>query len=149
MSEAFIVPLLVIGGLELSDKTRLVALILTTRYNAPFQIFLGMTLAYALVDGITVVFGTLIASLLPLQVIKYAAASLSIVFGLALLFLLKEEDEERKLGTGMPMVAAFLASLTELGDKTQIAVGLFSVQYQSPLLVFAGAMSALAVLNLV
>ena len=43
---AYLATLLAILVVELTDKTRLVALLLSARYRAPFQLIVGMTLGY-------------------------------------------------------------------------------------------------------
>jgi len=149
MIEAFLSTFLIIGALELADKTRIVALVLTTRFNAPLQIFFGMTLAYAIVDGVAILFANAIATLLPLQILRHVVGILFIIFGVITLFVKFKEEEERKIGKGLPFTIAFLASLSEFGDKTQIATGLLAIKYKLPLLVFLGTMSSLAVLNII
>ena len=60
MLDAFFASFVTIFLAELGDKSRLVAFTLSARYKAPLPVFAGMTLSYLLLDGIAVVFGSLI-----------------------------------------------------------------------------------------
>lgn len=143
----FLTPFIAVGLAELGDKTQLALILLASRTNKRFQLLLGAILGFFLVDGIAVLLGSWIAEAIPENLIKYGSAAIFMLFGI--LLLRGDGDEQSdKVKIKNPLTTSFiLIAVTEFGDKTQIAAGLFATQY-SPLLVFAGTMAALTLLSL-
>lgn len=144
----FFIPFVAVALAELGDKTQLAVLTLATKYKEQKEhnsLFCGAMLAFLLVDGVAIVFGGIVAPYIPATIIKIIAGSLFILFGI--LIFCSKDKEILKIKNGSIFHAAFvLIFLAELGDKTQIAAGLFATQYNL-LLVFVGVMAALAVLT--
>jgi len=144
--DGFLAALVTVGLAEIGDKTQLALFCLASRTREHFLIFLGALLAFALNDGIAVLFGGAISRLIPLTYIKILAGAIFIIFGL--LSLLKSSEELVECDLKRPFFTAFyLVFVSELGDKTQLAAALFAASY-GPLPVFAGAMLALGILSL-
>ncbi|MBI4332685.1 MAG: TMEM165/GDT1 family protein [Chloroflexi bacterium] len=156
---AFFSTLVLVMLAELGDKTRLIALILSVRYAAPWVIFAGMTLGYGVVTALAVIFGDLLSRVLPFSIVKYPLGAAFILFGVLLLAGKwgeeeEEEGEGKKEGLlkrverlGPFWVSFLLIALTEMGDKTQLTTAAMAVRYGGSWMVFLGSLTALAILN--
>lgn len=126
---------------ELGDKTQLAAITLSIRRSA-ISVFSGAILAFALVDGLSVLLGGALAALLPMSWISFASGVVFIYFGIRTLV----RDEEGKVEVkdrGLPLLTSFsFVALMELGDKTQFAVVALASRYNQPVMVFLGMMLA-------
>ncbi|MFH0863401.1 MAG: TMEM165/GDT1 family protein [Candidatus Altiarchaeota archaeon] len=135
-----------VGLAELGDKTQIAILLMSSKTKQRLRMLLGVMLAFAVVDGLAVLAGSFLSMHLPMQLIRTASAAVFILFGLLMLREGKDKDE----GTNEmknPLVSGFtIIFLMELGDKTQIAAGLLATKYD-PLMVFAGALTALMALS--
>ncbi len=144
--EGFLTALITVGLAEIGDKTQLALFCLASKTRERFLLFLGAFLAFALNDGIAVLFGGAISRLVPLVYIKILAGAIFVIFGL--LSLLRSSKELVECEVKRPFFTTFsLIFVSELGDKTQVAAALFAASYE-PLSVFAGAMLALGILSL-
>ncbi|MFH1722514.1 MAG: TMEM165/GDT1 family protein [Candidatus Altiarchaeota archaeon] len=148
--EAFLTGFLVLGLAELGDKTQLAVLSLSTKHR-PVGVFIGVMLAFFLVDGLAILVGGTVSQLIGESVIAIFSGGLFIFVGLYMLFS-NEGKEERKVVDknkgfmGSLSTSFLLVSAMELGDKTQIAAALLATQYD-PLGVLAGTLFALALLT--
>jgi putative Ca2+/H+ antiporter (TMEM165/GDT1 family) len=77
---------LLIGVLELGDKTQLAIVALAAEYNAPIQVFVGMMLSFALLTALSVVFGKIISRYISARYIRIGASLVFFVFGVLFLF---------------------------------------------------------------
>ncbi|MBD3388802.1 MAG: UPF0016 domain-containing protein [Candidatus Altiarchaeales archaeon] len=146
MAADFIAPFIAVGLAELGDKTQLALILLSTRTKRRVLLLSGAVLGFLLVDGVAVAAGSWVGDALPRDVVKAAAGLAFILFGAVMLMSGGENDRER-IRPGNPFISSFLLiSLTEFGDKTQIAAGLFAARY-NPLMVLAGAMASLTLLS--
>jgi len=141
-----LIPLAAIGLAELGDKTQISILLLSSRTTRHLHLLLGVFLAFLTVDGIAILVGSWITSILPVSWVKLASGVIFIVFGL---FTLRshEEKAESKLRFNSPFLSGFaFVSMMEWGDKTQIASALFAARYD-PWMVLIGTMTALTLLS--
>lgn len=145
--EDFIIPFLAITIAELGDKTQVSIILLSSRTNKYSYIFAGVFLAFLIVDGIAILAGNLIASIIDLTILKIISGIIFILFGLYMLLNKKEEKEEKKYDKNIFFSAFLMIFLTEWGDKTQVASALFATQY-NVLFVFIGTMLALSMLSI-
>ncbi|MFH1788781.1 MAG: TMEM165/GDT1 family protein [Candidatus Altiarchaeota archaeon] len=144
--QEFILPFITVGAAELGDKTQLAILLLSTRTRARIKLLAGAMLGFLAVDGVAVIAGSWIPALVPIYTIKLASSAVFILFGI-LLLREGESELEKNISNKKPFIAAFtLIFITEWGDKTQIITGLFAAT-ANPLLVLAGALSALMILS--
>lgn len=67
---------------ELGDKTQLAAFALSAKYGAPFQVWLGATLAMVGVNGLGILAGRGLKNVFPEKMVKLAGAAVFILFGL-------------------------------------------------------------------
>jgi putative Ca2+/H+ antiporter (TMEM165/GDT1 family) len=135
-----------VGLAELGDKTQLCILLMSTKTDKHLQFLLGVVLAFLLVDGIAVLAGSYVMTIVPESILKTVSGIVFIVFGL-LTLRDKESGECDTKPLKNPFVSAFtLIFLAELGDKTQIASALFAARYDA-LMVLLGVMTALTLLS--
>lgn len=148
--EAFIAAFVLVGLAELGDKTQLAALMLVSQYKRPVRVLAGVLLAFLLVDGLAVFFGSALSSFLPIDKIRLAASAVFVIIGVSLL-LEKQQPSSMKgksVAFGGPLLSAFAITLmAEMGDKTQIAATVLSARYGSPLWVLAGLLAGVALVN--
>lgn len=141
-----LIPLMVIGLAEFGDKTQLSILLLSSKTKKHLHLLLGVLLAFLIVDGAAVLIGSWVINILPIRLLRILSGIIFIIFGM-LLLRDKEVKGESRLYSGSPFLSGFaLIFITEWGDKTQIASGIFATKYD-PLLVLIGAMTALALLS--
>jgi len=148
MLQDFLIPLLVIGLGELGDKTNIAVFLLASKIKNPMHLFVGSMVAFLIVDGVAILAGKWVTTLVPVHIIKIFGGVLFILLGL---WTLKNSKEEKKQKTWPyhPMIVGFLLIfLSEWGDKTQIGTAILATQYQ-PWLVLAGIMTGLAIVSLI
>lgn len=132
--------------MEFGDKTHIAVITLSMK-NRPVDVFVGALAAFALVDGVSVVFGGLISNLLPTLWINVGSGVLFLVFGV-LTLIQKDEEGEIKVNNRNAIVSALsLVTMMELGDKTQFASFVLAARYGSPLPVFLGIMLGSALIT--
>jgi len=143
----FVVPFLTVGLAEMGDKTQLAVFCLASKTKRHFLLFLGVLLAFIITDGVAIALGNLVSQLVPLSYIRIISGAVFVVFGIVTI--LKAGEEETSCELRSPFLSGFgLVFVSELGDKTQIATGLFATQYR-PLPVFIGVIAALGILSLI
>jgi Ca2+/H+ antiporter, TMEM165/GDT1 family len=145
-----IIPFIAIILAELGDKTQLSILVLSVKTDKHLQLFLGVVIAFIIVDGIAILTGAWITTFIPILYLKIASAIIFLVFGIwTLLSLRKKESEEKPNESrfkGAFLTGFAMIFVAEWGDKTQIASAVFATQY-NPYLVFAGVVLALATIS--
>jgi putative Ca2+/H+ antiporter (TMEM165/GDT1 family) len=121
---AFWVSLGIIFVAELGDKSQLMALTFAARYRA-LPILVGITIATAVVHGLSVLIGTVVDVALPTRAISVAAGLAFLGFAVWTLrgdSLDENETARANRSAGSAVVAAAGAFfLAELGDKTMLA----------------------------
>ena len=71
---------------EMGDKTQLAAMTMAAETKRPWTVFLGASFALACVSALGVVVGGTLGHVLPLDIIKRAAAVIFIGIGVLMLF---------------------------------------------------------------
>lgn len=130
---------------EMGDKSQLVCMALASKHR-PVPVILGAVAAFALLNGLAVGFGKVIANWFPEYVIAGMVALLFVVFGIqALRTVIEDENEEirEKSGHGIFFTTFLLITFAEFGDKTQLAVVALS-STGNPVGVWLGSTLALA-----
>jgi putative Ca2+/H+ antiporter (TMEM165/GDT1 family) len=124
------------------DKLLYTTGVLATRYRTT-PIMFGMALAFMLKMGVAVAVGEAISKLPPLLVAGVTAASF---IGVAIAVWRKDERRATKKELSAPkaaMVSFAAIFFSEWGDVGQITAAAMSAKYHVPLLVWAGAVSAM------
>jgi len=136
----------VVALAEVGDKTQIAAIMLSAK-RPPLSVFLGAMLGFLVVDGLSVIVGEALASVLPIRWIALGSGLVFIVIGIYTLSS-KAQQEIRIREHSLSLAAAFsMVALMELGDKTQFAVVALAADFSSPILVFAGMMLAFVVVT--
>lgn len=146
--DEIIIPLLAVGLAEMGDKTQLSILLLSSKTQEYFRLLLGVMLAFLLADGIAILLGSWVTSVIPVDLVKIVSGLVFILFGLLILKGDRDDDaEESNLSAKRAFASGFtMIFLSEWGDKTQIASALFAMEYD-PIMVFIGVMIALLILS--
>lgn len=134
-----------IAAAEIGDKSQLVCMTLASRHR-PWPIIWGAVAAFAVLNGLAVIFGAAIAHWLPDYLVAAGVALLFGAFGIHALLQRDDEDDEavvEKSGHGIFLTTFALITFAEFGDKTQLAVVAYS-STASALAVWLGATLALA-----
>lgn len=146
MLEALFVPFVTILIAEFLDKSQLSVLLLASKTRKHTQLLLGVMLAFLLVDGSAIFFGSFVANLIPEAWLKLISGGLFFLFGILSLRPEKADTKHHSRITH-PLIAGFLlVFLSEWGDKTQLASALFATRYP-PLMVLGSVLLALFLLS--
>lgn len=108
---------------EMGDKTQLMLVAMTSKYKIR-DIVLGTAAAVLVLNGLAVLAGGLVGSLVPEWLIKLIAALAFMFFAVTSLDF-DDEEEEEETGDGSRIKVASIAVfctffVAELGDKTQL-----------------------------
>lgn len=138
---------------EAADKSRLAGFLLAAAFKAPWPVFWGMTLGYALIEALAVALGVFFSGRLTQERLDLAAGILFVAVGLGTLWMAEEAQERaekwlKKARTFGPFLVSFaVIAFTEIADRTQIAMTALSAETRKPWIVYAGGMSSLTFLN--
>lgn len=134
---------------ELGDKTQLTAMALALRF--PWRrIFIGIALAFALLNLGAVVVGKLLFAVLPLFWIKVVSGGLFLFFGVSTLRSSPDDDDSEPIHAASAFRTAFLMIfMAELGDKTQLVTASLAAQHPQQVAVFCGSTLALWSVSLI
>ncbi|MEA5113397.1 MAG: TMEM165/GDT1 family protein [Geobacteraceae bacterium] len=133
---------------ELGDKTQLTAMALAARY--PWKkIFIGIALAFALLNLGAVLLGKAIFAIFPVFWTKLASSLLFLYFGVTtLVHSNPEKDGHTVTASDAIRTAFFMILFAELGDKTQLVTLSLAAQYNAPVVVFTASTLALWLVSL-
>jgi putative Ca2+/H+ antiporter (TMEM165/GDT1 family) len=142
----FLIPFVAIALAELGDKTQLCILFFSSKTKRHVMLLAGVMLAFFVVDGVAIIAGSWVTSVVPQGILKLVSGSIFIVFGI-LMLLEKSVFQPEKMKSRNPLAAGFmLIFISEWGDKTQIASGLLATKYDW-FFVLAGTLTALLLLS--
>ncbi|MBA7529262.1 putative manganese exporter [subsurface metagenome] len=148
MIQDILIPLIMIGLAEFGDKTQLSIFLLSSKTKKHLPLLLGIMLAFLIVDGVAVLIGSWIINIVPIRLLKIFSGIIFIIFGVLILRDKAVNGESRLYSRNSFLSGFVLIFITEWGDKTQIASGIFATKY-NPLMVLIGAMTALTLLSVV
>ncbi len=135
--EAFWAAVAVVVLAELGDKTQLLAIAFTAKYN--WKTVMAAVFAATVANHfLAVVAGVWLGGFLDAGVMKLLASVAFIIFGLWTLRGDELDGEEEKSSRSPFWTVAIAFFLAEMGDKTQFATITLAAQYQQVLPVLAG-----------
>ena len=70
---------------EMGDKTQLVAITMAAEKKRPWEVFLGASLALAVVSAVGIIVGTALGQYLPIEWIKRVAGAAFVIIGVLIL----------------------------------------------------------------
>ncbi|MBI2134131.1 TMEM165/GDT1 family protein [Candidatus Woesearchaeota archaeon] len=146
MISDFLIPAMAVGISEFGDKTQLAVFSLSSRCRSRISLFFAVMVAFLIVDGFAVLFGSMAGQVVDMGIIKLFASAVFIAYGCYTL--LGNNDGAGSFGKTAFFSVVGMIFLLELGDKTQVAAILFASQF-NPLLVFLGIEFALAFVTLI
>lgn len=120
----------VVALAEIGDKTQLLALLLAARFRRPWPIIWGILVATVLNHALAAWMGSLAASWLNPQTLRWVVAASFIGIALWTLKPDKLDDDESSLPARGAFIATTIAFfVAEIGDKTQVATVLLAAKY--------------------
>ncbi len=131
----------------MGDKTQLLALVLSARFQRPIPLIAGIAIATAVNHALAAWFGSWLAESLPRDVLLLGQAASFLAFGLWALR--ADQLDEAKLRWSMsPFLATLvLFFIAECGDKTQFATVALAARFGMPLAVTLGTTAGLVLAN--
>jgi Ca2+/H+ antiporter, TMEM165/GDT1 family len=146
--EALLVSTGVVALAEIGDKTQLLALLLATRFRAPWPVAAGIFVATIANHALASAVGTFIVQYI-------GAGTLRWILGVSFLLMAawtlipdsppEEDGATPRYGVFVATVIAFF--LVEMGDKTQIATVALAAQYHSMFWVVLGTTIGMMLAN--
>jgi putative Ca2+/H+ antiporter (TMEM165/GDT1 family) len=149
MFESFLASLILVGLAEVGDKTQIAVFTLSSKYRERTQILVGVFCAFFIVDGLAVLFGEAILSLIPILYIKIISGAIFLILGILSILSKEEENTKTMKEKAIVSMAFSLIFFSEFGDKTQIATMMLAARFGEPVWVFLGVMCALMGLSIV
>ncbi len=149
MTEAFLASLALVAFAEIGDKTMLLAIVLSAKLRAHWQILAGIFTATIANHALSALAGREIAGLVDAPWFRIAVA-LGFI-GMALWTLIPDEldDDDDSFthhgGAFLTTLVAFF--LVEIGDKTQVATIALGAQYHSVIAVATGTTLGMMIAN--
>lgn len=144
--QEFIKSFLLIFLAEMGDKTQILAMAFAIQYPVK-KVLLGIFFGVLLNHGLAVAMGSLLSTMIPLDIIQMTAGFAFIGFALWTLKPEGEDDKEsendKPYGPVITVATAFF--IGELGDKTQLTAITLSVDALYPILILAGTLSGMIV----
>lgn len=122
----------------MGDKTQLLALVLASRFRAPWTIMSGILVATLLNHTLASLVGKWISLQVSPHTLVLILAGVFFAFAIWILFPDKEEElkASNRFGAFCTTVVAFF--LAEMGDKTQLATVALGAKFANPLFVIIG-----------
>lgn len=134
---AFLASLMFVVLAEMGDKTQLLAMAFACRFRWQMVMW-GVFAATAVNHLLAASVGTYLATIIPMEYIKVAAAASFIIFGLWTIRGDRLEGEDKRYNYSPFWTVAIAFFIAEMGDKTQLATVSLAVEYNSIVKVWMG-----------
>ncbi len=85
-TKVFLISFWAIFLAELADKTQLVSISLSAKYNKPILVWAASVLAYMVITAISVYLGSFIGKYVKPEALRYTAGGVFIVLGVLMIF---------------------------------------------------------------
>lgn len=141
--ESFLTSFLMVFTAEMGDKTQFLVFSLALKYGG-LPVFLGASLAFAILNGPGVYIGGMLSNLVSDNIIGFISGTVFLAYGIYML-LIKDSDEEERVKSGKNgfLIAFTTIFLGELGDKTQVCSLVLGAKFKAFGMVFSGCFLAL------
>ena len=141
MLEAFLITAGTVFVAEFGDKSQLLAMVLATRFRNPKAVVGGMAAGLFANHVLAAAVGTLMARLVPADVLAWIIAG---GFFAAALWVLKPGADDAPVEAPVARWGAFLTTavtffIVEMGDKTQLMTIALTARFELPVAVVLGA----------
>ncbi|MEW5743898.1 MAG: TMEM165/GDT1 family protein [Nitrospirota bacterium] len=143
---AFIASLVFVVLAEMGDKTQLLAMAFACRFRWQ-TVMWGVFVATAANHLMAAALGSYLATVVPMEYIKIAAAVSFIGFGLWTIRGDTLEGEDRKYSFSPFWTVTVAFFIAEMGDKTQLATIALAVQYNAIITVWMGTTIGMLISN--
>ncbi|NWF94733.1 MAG: TMEM165/GDT1 family protein [Candidatus Thorarchaeota archaeon] len=148
-AQSFLVAFALVLLMELGDKTMLTTMCLSAQSHRPWIVLLATMSALVTATAVGVLIGTTLYTILPLDLLSTIAGVIFLILGVYSLSISSLEDTiDCKNPCTVSSMFSFIL-ISELGDKSQLAILALSAQSSLPILVFAGAVLAFLTVNAV
>lgn len=147
MFNDFFIPLLVVALSEIGDKTQFAILALSSKHHHDKALISGIFIAFFITTLLAIFFGSLISNIIPANTINLVSGTIFLVIGLATILYEPDKKTNLKKFHHFFTTSFVLVLLSEIGDKSQIATGLFSASFNQ-ILVFSGAILGILFVSL-
>ena len=139
--------LVMIALTELGDRTMLIALCLSAQYRRPWLVLAATVSALTISTVIGVIVGYLLSTTISMTLIVTVSGVMFLLLGLYSLWR-SRSNEDVECATPSTFVGMMsLVLVSELGDKSQIAVLALAAQSLFPIMIFLGAMVGFILVN--
>jgi Ca2+/H+ antiporter, TMEM165/GDT1 family len=145
---AFLTALAIVFLAEMGDKTQLLAMAFAARFRWR-TVMLGVFVATAANHLLAVYVGNYLTGIIPLHVVKIAAAVSFILFGLWTIRGDKIEGEDKRFNFSPFWTVTVAFFLAEMGDKTQLATVALAAQFNTVAPVWAGTTTGMLIADAV
>jgi putative Ca2+/H+ antiporter (TMEM165/GDT1 family) len=146
--EALLVSTGVVAVAEIGDKTQLLALLLTTRFRAPWPIVAGILVATLLNHALAGAVGNWLVRFAGPDVLRWILGiSFILMAAWALIPDSAPEDSAQAPRYGVFIATVIAFFLVEMGDKTQVATVALAAQFQSLAAVVVGTTLGMLIAN--
>jgi len=133
--------------MELGDKTMLTTMCLSAQYRRPGLVLLATMSALTISSIIAIVLGYILSATLPVGIITYVSGILFLSLGIFTLVRANNEVPDTCDNPGTLFGMFSLILLSELGDKSQIAILALAAKSAFPISVLLGSVTAFLVVN--
>ncbi len=132
---------------ELGDKTMLTTICLSAQSRNSRIVLLATLLALSLATAIAVLIGYFLAMALPIQAIAFISGILFVILGLYTITSHNGDDVETCSNPTGFLGIMSLVLVSELGDKSQLAILALAAYSAYPILVFLGAIGGFFIVS--
>ncbi|TFG35040.1 TMEM165/GDT1 family protein [Candidatus Thorarchaeota archaeon] len=133
--------------MELGDKTMLTTMCLSAQYRRPGLVLLATMTALVSSSMIAVILGFILSTTLPVEIITYISGILFFSLGIITLAKANNDIPDTCDNSGTLFGMFSLVLLSELGDKSQIAILALAAQSIYPIIIFLGSVFAFLIVN--
>lgn len=128
---------------EMGDKTQILAMAFATQYPV-LKVLTGIGIGAFLNHGLAVLLGSLLSTIIDIEIMQIVAGFAFVGFGLWTLKIENDEEEDKSQQKYGPILTVSIAFfIGELGDKTQLTAITLSTEALYPFIILLGTVSGM------